>query len=344
MAGAFSGEAAKNIPIDFSSVESLPESRTSSNNFSDVVDDMSMSIPVVDLQDPNAKESISRACGEWGAFQLKNHGIPLSLLKEVDDEIKRFFSLPTEQKEKGARAPGSISGYGSPKLKPFFSNAQWHEGFVIMSSRYDDVKKVFPEDDCARFCETMEEIQKKLKLLVEKVTNIILELLGARGEEEKWAKTDNYALKMYKYPTCPATDRILGLDPHRDTSIVTFLHQTQVEAKTGNEIRAEDQTRGFQVFKEGIGWVPVQMDSNMFVVIVGDVLEILSNGRFKSNLHRVTVSETAYRYSYAYFQRLSREDLLCPIGSPPRFRAITLGEYDVVKFKDPHKALSSISI
>ncbi|KAI9071725.1 hypothetical protein K1719_046311 [Acacia pycnantha] len=300
MAGAFSGEAAKNIPIDSSSVESLPESHTS-----DVVVDMSISLPVVDLQDPNAMEAIGLACGEWGVFQLKNHGVPLSLLKEVDDEIKHFFSLPSEQKEKGARAPGSISGYGSPKL---------HEGFLIMSSRYDDAKKVLPEDDYARFCETMEEIQKKLKLMVE------------------------------KYDTCPASDRVLGLDPHRDTSIVTFLHETQVEAKTGNEIRAEDQTRGLQVFKDGIGWVPVLMDSNMFVVIVGDVLEILSNGRFKSNLHRDTVSETAYRYSYAYSQRLSREDLLCPIGSPPRFRAITLGEYDAVKFKDPHNALAALSI
>ncbi|KAI9090114.1 hypothetical protein K1719_028810 [Acacia pycnantha] len=305
---------------------------------------MSISVPVVDLQDPNAMEAIGLACGEWGVFQLKNHGVPLSLLKEVDDEIKHFFSLPSEQKEKGARAPGSISGYESPKLKPFFSNAQWHEGFLIMSSRYDDAKKVLPEDDYARFCETMEEIQKKLKLMVEKVTRIILELLGVHGEEEKWAKSDNYAFKMYKYDTCPASDRVLGLDPHRDTSIVTFLHETQVEAKTGNEIRAEDQTPGLQVFKEGIGWVPVLMDSNMFVVIVGDVLEILSNGRFKSNLHRDTVSETAYRYSYAYSQRLSREDLLCPIGSPPRFRAITLGEYNAVKFKDPHNALASLSI
>ncbi|KAI9090129.1 hypothetical protein K1719_028825 [Acacia pycnantha] len=100
MAGAFSGEAAKNIPIDSSSVESLPESLTSSKNFSDV--DMSMSVPVVDLQDPNAMEAIGLACEEWGVFQLKNHGVPLSLLKEVDDEIKHF-SLSHLSKRKKAQ-------------------------------------------------------------------------------------------------------------------------------------------------------------------------------------------------------------------------------------------------
>ncbi|KAI9116814.1 hypothetical protein K1719_012180 [Acacia pycnantha] len=299
---------------------------------------MSMSIPVVDLQDPNAIETISLACGEWGIFQLKNHGIPLSLL------IKHFFSLPLEQKEKALRHPGGISGYGSPKLKPFYSKAMWHEGFVITSSCYDDAKKVFPEHDYARFCETMEEIQKKLKMTVEKVTGVILELFRVRGQEEKWAKSDNYAFKMYKYPSCPHSDRVMGLNPHKDTSIVTFLHQTQVEAKTGNEIRADDQTFGFQIFKEGIGWVSVPMDSDMFVVIVGDVLEILSNGRFKAVQHRVTVSETAHRYSYAYFHNISREELLSPFDSPPHFRAITMREFEALKFKDPHNAMASISI
>ncbi|XP_028802354.1 gibberellin 3-beta-dioxygenase 1-like [Neltuma alba] len=344
MAGALSGEAAKDIPIDFSSTQSLPDSHTWwSNGCSDIIDG-SVSVPVVNLNDPNAKETIKLACQEWGIFQLKNHGIPLSLLKEVDDEIQRFFSLPTEQKAKALRPPGGSAGYGSAYISPFFPKVMWHEGFTINRSCYDEAKKVLPDHDLARFCETMEEIQKQLKRVTEKVTGVILELLEVRDEEKKWVKSDNVTLQMNLYPRCPEPDRAIGFAQHKDTSIVTFLHQTQVETQTRSEIPTKDQTSGLQIFKEGIGWVPVRPDPDMFVVQIGDILEILSNGRCPSVLHRVTVSGSANRYSYAFFHRPSAEALLSPFKSPPRFRALTLKEYDALKAKDRHNALASISI
>ncbi|KAK4274395.1 hypothetical protein QN277_017621 [Acacia crassicarpa] len=343
MAGALSGEAAENMAIDFSSTRRLPESHRWSNVCSNVVDG-SVSIPMVDLQDPNAMETIKLACEEWGIFQLKNHGIPLSLLKEVDEEIKRFFSLPAEQKTKALRPPGGKSSYGSPYISPFFPKVMWHEGFTMTGSCYDDATQVFPEHDLAHFRKTMEEIQKQLKMMAEEVTSVILELLGVHDEEEIWVKSNNYTLQMNKYPSCPNPDQAMGFAPHKDTSIVTFVHQTQVEAKTGSEIRTEDQTRGLQIFKEGIGWVPVHLDPDVFVVNVGDILEILSNGRFTSVLHRATVSETTHRYSYAYFHRPSLETLISPFTSPPHFRALTMREYDTLKAKNIHNALASISI
>ncbi|XP_028802353.1 gibberellin 3-beta-dioxygenase 1-like [Neltuma alba] len=345
MAGALSGEAAKMMPIDFSSVESLPDSHTWwPNGCSDIIHG-SISIPVVDLTDPNAMESIRLACEEWGIFQLKNHGIPLSLLKQVDDEIKHLFSLPSEQKLKALRRRPGTTGYGPAAISPFFPKSMWHEGFVIVGSSYDEAKKVLPgHHELARFCETMEEIQKQLKIVAEKVTGVILEILGVRDEEKKWIKGDNVAFRMNSYPSCPEPDRALGLAEHKDTSIITFLHQTQVKNRTRSEIQTQDQTRGLQIFKDGIGWVPVHPDPDVFVVQVGDILEILSNGRFGSVLHRVTVSGSAHRYSYAYFHRPSSEALLSPFVSPPRFRALTLKELDALKVKGRANAMPSISI
>ena len=151
---ALSSEATKNLPIDFSSVESVPEPFTwYSNGYSDVVIDGSVSIyiPVVDLQDPNAIETLKHACEEWGVFLLKNHGIPLSLLKEVDNKIKHFFSLPREQKEKALSGPDG-PGYDYASLPPFFPELMWHEGFAIIgSSYYENVKKVLSQHDAARF-------------------------------------------------------------------------------------------------------------------------------------------------------------------------------------------------
>ncbi|XP_054817716.1 gibberellin 3-beta-dioxygenase 1-like [Prosopis cineraria] len=314
--------------MDFSSTKSLPDS-----------------MPVVDLKDPNVKEAIRLACEERGIFQLKNHGIPLSQLNDVDEEIKRLFSLPTEQKAKALRSPGAKSGYGSANISPFFSKVMWHEGFTIVGSSYDDAKKVFPDhDDNARFCETIEEIQKQLKKLAEKVTCVILELLGVRDEENKWVKSNNHTLRMNLYPSYPDPDEAIGLAQHKDTSIITFLHQTQVYTQTRSQVQTQDQTSGLQFFKEGIGWVPVCPDPDSFVVLVGDILEILSNGRFTSVLHRVTVSRDANRYSYAFFHRPSYETLISPFHSPSRFHAVTLKEYDAIKAKDRPNALASISI
>lgn len=151
MAETPSSEATKFFPIDFSSVESLPESHKWSSNGSNEVTDGSVSIPVVDFQDPNIKETIKFACEEWGIFLLKNHGIPLSLLNEVDNEIKRFFSLPMEQKSKVLRPPGSGAGYGAAHISPFFPKGMWYEGFTIVDSSYDYAKKVLPENDHQHF-------------------------------------------------------------------------------------------------------------------------------------------------------------------------------------------------
>jgi isopenicillin N synthase-like dioxygenase len=43
---------------------------------------------------------IRDACETYGFFQLTGHGIPQSLLDELVEESKRFFSLPLETKEK----------------------------------------------------------------------------------------------------------------------------------------------------------------------------------------------------------------------------------------------------
>ena len=191
----------------------------------------------------------------------------------------------------------------------------------------------------------MEEIQRQLNNLSEKVTGVILESLEVSDEEKKrFIKSNNKTLQMNRYPCCPDPDRALGFVQHKDTSIITFLHQIQEEARTRNEIQIQDQTSGLQIFKEGIGWVPVHPDPDAFVVNVGDILEILSNGRFHSVLHRVTVSGTAHRYSYAYFHRPSPETLLAPFDSPPRFRTLTLREFDALKAKDLVNAMASISI
>ena len=190
----------------------------------------------------------------------------------------------------------------------------------------------------------MEAMRKQLKMVAENVTGAILKSVGAHNEEIKWViDRDNTILRMNSYPSCPEPDRAIGTGPHKDTSILTFLHQVRKEAETQSNVPTQDRTKGLQIFKEGIGWVIVNPDPDEIVVNVGDVLEILSNGRFKSVVHRVTVS-ASHRYSLAHFIVPSPDTLLYPIDSPPRFHAITFREFKNLKLQDPLNIVSSISI
>ncbi|CAK8570052.1 unnamed protein product [Lathyrus sativus] len=323
------------IPLDFSSFRTLPDSHAwpQSNDDNDDLTSNGSCIPIIDLNDPNAMEQIGLACEKWGAFQLKNHGIPLNLIEEVEEEAKKLFSLPSKEKIKALRSPGGATGYGRARISSFFPKYMWHEGFTIMGSPSNDVKKIWP-NDYKYFCDIMEDYQKQMKKLAEKITNIIFNILGISKEENKWVGSSNHceALQLNFYPCCPDPKKAMGLAPHTDTSLFTILHQSQ--------------TSGLQMFKEGVGYVTVDPHPNTLVVNTGDILHILSNSRFRCSLHRVVVNDVKDRYSMAYFYGPPVDYLVSPLvvdGSLPRFRSLSVKDYIGIKAKNLGGALSLIS-
>jgi gibberellin 3-beta-dioxygenase len=180
----------------------------------------------------------------------------------------------------------------------------------------------------------MESYQKQMKTLAEKLTNIIFNILGISKEQNKWVGSNNHcgAIQLNFYPCCPDPKKAMGLAPHTDTSLFTILHQSQ--------------TTGLQIFKEGVGYVPVDPHPNTLVVNTGDILHILSNSRFRCSLHRVVVNEIKDRYSVAYFYGPPIDYLVSPIvgdNSLPHFRALTVKDYIGIKASNLGGALSLIS-
>ncbi|XP_026440618.1 probable 2-oxoglutarate/Fe(II)-dependent dioxygenase [Papaver somniferum] len=94
-------------------------------------------------------------------------------------------------------------------------------------------------------------------------------------------------MRMNYYPPCPQPELAIGLTPHSDFGGLTILLQI-------------NKVEGLQINKEE-RWISVKPLPNAFVVNVGDVLEIMTNGIYRSVDHRAVVNSTKKRLSIATF-------------------------------------------
>ncbi|KAK3015869.1 hypothetical protein RJ639_007813 [Escallonia herrerae] len=82
------------------------------------------------------------------------------------------------------------------------------------------------------------------------------------------------------YPPCPQPDLAIGVPPHTDHGLVTLLMQNGVG--------------GLQVQHNG-KWLNVNALPNSIMVNTGDHLEIFSNGKYKSVMHRAVLNKNVTR-------------------------------------------------
>ncbi|KAL2544747.1 Gibberellin 3-beta-dioxygenase 1 [Forsythia ovata] len=335
------------IPLDFDSVHKLPDSHTWSDHVSCLDSEKyaylkhasineESSVPIIDLSAPNVVELVGNACQVWGMFHVINHGVSSSLVDDVDSCARQLFSLPTQQKLKTLRAPGGATGYGAARISPFFSKLMWHEGFTIIGSAVEHAKELWPHD-YEEFCNVMDTYQKKMKSLAYQILLLILKFLDTTQEEEETISiTSIYgsegALQLNSYPCCPDPNRAIGLAPHTDSLLLTILHQSE--------------TNGLQIHRNGVGWLSVPPISGSLVVNIGDLLHIMSNGRFPTVYHRAVPNQNRHRISIAYFYGPPADSIVGPLSKLPfpRYRSLTVKEYISLKNKHLERALSLIKI
>lgn len=296
-------------------------------------------VPVVDMRaDPSAAAAaVARAAETWGAFLLEGHGVPESLLARVEERVAGMFALPAPEKMRAVRGPGESCGYGSPPISSFFAKSMWSEGYTFSPAHLRrDLRKLWPKagPDYLLFCEVMEEFHREMRLLADKLLGLFLRALGLTADEalaveatHRIAETMTATTHLNWYPRCPDPKRALGLIPHTDSGYFTFVLQSQVP--------------GLQLFRRGPDrWVAVPAVPGAFVVNVGDLFSILTNGRFHSVFHRAVVNKESHRVSLGYFlgppaqTRVGPlEEALTPARPKPMYRPVTWPEYMTVRKK-----------
>lgn len=285
-------------------------------------------IPVVDLQklladdDSSSSElhKLDSACKEWGFFQLINHGVSTSLIEEVKIEMEKFFHLPKEEKEKFGQAADDLEGFGQAFVVSEEQKLDWADMFYVVSLPTNLRKPHLLPKLPVAFREHLEVYSYEVKTLAMKILSLMAEALGMKLEDMTTLFEEGMqGIRMNHYPPCPQPEQVIGLCPHSDAVGLTILLQVS-------------QVEGLQVKKDGT-WIPVQPLPNAFVVNIGDILEIVTNGIYKSIEHRATVSSDMERISVATFLSPDLKGDMGPAPSlispknPAKFKRIGAADY-----------------
>ncbi|CAL1410480.1 unnamed protein product [Linum trigynum] len=294
-----------------------------------------LQIPVIDLQklsspprhgdDGDLTPELDRlhaASRDWGFFQLINHGVSESLTDRVKAEVEGFFNLPMEEKRKYWQKPGEMEGFGQAFVVSEEQKLDWGDLFYTTAlPKHLRKPHLFPQLPLP-LRETLEEYSAALKALAMTILGLMAEALRIdQGDmkvlfEEGWQK-----FRMNYYPPCPQPELVMGVNSHSDAVGLTIL------------LQVTNDTHGLQVKKDG-HWVSVVPLTNAFIVNIGDILEIVSNGIYKSAEHRATVNSDKERISFATFLSPKLDGDLGPAPSllintqaQPEYRRIGVADY-----------------
>ena len=300
-------------------------------------------IPSVNLadflsNDPNKKQKfineIGHAYETIGFVALKGHFLDDTLVNNLYSEIKNFFELPVETKEK-YEIPGiggqrgyvsfgkeSAKGKKEGDLKEF-----WHFGQYVE----DDAEKAkeYPENVLVNELTNFNEVGKETYKMLEKTAKYVLRSLALHLSLEEtyfdqYIKNGNSILRPIHYP--PIATEPKGAEraaAHGDINLITLLMGAQ--------------GKGLQVQNHNGDWIDAMAEPDELMINVGDMLARHSNNKLKSTIHRVTNPPKEMwgtsRYSIPFFMHPISEMKLDVLENcidsknPKQFEDITAGEF-----------------
>ncbi|CAN6245969.1 unnamed protein product [Urochloa humidicola] len=278
--------------------------------------------PVIDMSEPGCGARIAEAAREWGLFQVINHGVPSSVVAELQRVGRAFFDLPREEKERYAMDPasGKIEGYGTKLQRDLEGKKTWNDFFFHVVAPPEQVDHgVWPRSPAGyreaneAYCTHMQRLTREL------FGHLSLGLGLEEGAMSEAFGRDRlvFLQKINFYPPCPQPELTLGVAPHTDMSTLTVLVPNEVQ--------------GLQIFKDG-QWYDAKYVPGALIVHIGDQIEIFSNGAYKAVLHRTTVNKEKTRMSWPVFVEPPADLVVGP--HPQLVTDENPAKYKAKKYKD----------
>src|SRR5215831_17031096 len=248
-------------------------------------------IPVIDIAplfDGNAAqvartaEALDQACSEVGFLYVRNHGIKSERVADLAAQARRFFAQPMAEKMEIV-LDQRLRGYLPLKYRSYEGETRagtsHQEGFWIGHER--SVDPALPLQGPNQWPE------------------------GALGLAPDFFaplfRVPNSRLKLNHYPPqdAPEADNDIGVVPHADSGGFTILWQ--------------DDNGGLEVQSKSGEWVGAPPIDDTFVINLGNIMQIWTNGRFSATPHRVINRGGCDRYSIPLFVNPDSSAMIEPL-------------------------------
>lgn len=272
---------------------------------------MSGQIPIIDIgclrdeqRDGNAistmADALHRACREHGFFYISGHGVNATLVQRLDEMSRKFFALCDEEKMHISMALGGKAwrGYfpvggeltsGVPDLKEgiYFGTEMNDDDPRVQAGLPMHGRNLFPEKP-SDFAETVIDYMDAVTQVGHLVIEAIALSLGLHGDYfRKRLTADPLILfRIFHYPPQESSTDRWGVGEHTDYGLLTILLQ--------------DSNGGLQV-RSGGRWIDAPPIEDTFVCNIGDMLDRMTGGRYRSTPHRVLNRSGRDRLSFPLF-------------------------------------------
>ena len=268
-------------------------------------------LPVIDVSplvtgtgDRSAVASaIAQACRDAGFFYIVGHGIGEALQRRLEDASRRFFAQDLETKMEIAMARGGRAwrGYFPVGAELTSGKADMKEGIYFGAELPPDhprVKDGTPMHGANLFPQNVPELREAVLGYIDAMTRLghaLMEGIGSSLGLESSYFADHYTgepltlFRIFNYPGNPALpddEPRWGVGEHTDYGLLTILKQ--------------DDTGGLQVKSRG-GWIAAPPVRGAFLCNIGDMLDRMTAGTYRSTPHRVQNVTRRDRLSFPFF-------------------------------------------
>lgn len=292
------------------------------------------SLPVVDVSglfSPAlaAREATARQLGEAAAqagfLYIVGHGVSPSLVEALLARTREYFAQPLAEKMRHYIGRSSNhSGYVPEGEEQFGTGVVDHKeaydiGFDYLAE--EGRRPMLGPNQWADLPGFREDIKAYYDAVLGLSRQLFRGFALALGLPEdaftQQVSTPPSQLRLVHYPFSPDAQDRPGIGAHTDYECFTILLPT---------------APGLEVLNGAGEWIDVPLMEGAFVINIGDMLEVLSNGRFVATSHRVR-KVAQERYSFPLFCACDYDTVIAPVPSllsetsPARYQPIVCGEH-----------------
>ena len=261
-------------------------------------------LPIIDMSTgPDAAaDGIGAACRDLGFFYVTGHGVPPALIARLDAASRAFFALPHERKMEIEMARGGRAwrGYFPVGAELTSGRPDRKEGLYFGAELGPDDPRVragLPLHGPNLFPRQVPELRTAVLSYLDALDGVARTVLcgiaASLGHGPGFVDVDRPTVlfRIFHYPPAPPVapgrqPEDWGVGEHTDYGLLTLLHQ--------------DDNGGLQVRTPG-GWIDAPPVPGSFVCNIGDMLERVTGGEYRSTPHRVRNTSGRDRLSCPYF-------------------------------------------